>query len=140
MMIDNGSQNSFIRRMQVVTWVTLILPPVTGILMLSFVGVFPFPEVLYPFVDYAAIVIVCAIFLALKINKTFTKDILHLGNNPGLQEKYKVNLKKLPLYYFSLLFLYFTLGLVSTLFSLSTLHGFNYPASKYFFSILGVIP
>ena len=139
-MIDNGSQNSFIRRMQVVTWVTLILPPVTGILMLSFVGVFPFPEVLYPFVDYAAIVIVCAIFLALKINKTFTKDILHLGNNPGLQEKYKVNLKKLPLYYFSLLFLYFTLGLVSTLFSLSTLHGFNYPASKYFFSILGVIP
>ena len=137
---NNNSQDDFIRRMRVVTWVTLILPPVTGILMLSFVGVFPFPEVLYPFTDYAAIVIACGTFIGLKISKSYTKDILFLRDNPELQEKYQTKLKRLPLYYFSLLFMYFAFGLVSTLYSLSTLYGYNYPLSKYFISFLGVIP
>lgn len=136
----NDSQNDFIRRMRVVTWVTLILPPVTGILMLSFVGVFPFPEVLYPFTDYAAIVVIFGIFFGLKITKSYTNDIIHLKNNPELQEKYQLKLKRLPLYYFSLLFIYFCFGLVSTLYSLSTLYGYNYPLNKYFISFFGVIP
>ena len=137
---SDDSQNDFIRRMRVVAWVTLILPPVTGILMLSFVGVFPFPEVLFPFTDYAAIVVACGAFIGLKISKSYTNDMLFLRHNPELQEKYQVKLKRLPLYYFSLLFIYFAFGLVSTLYSLSTLYGYNYPLSKYFISFLGVIP
>ena len=140
MLSSKDSENDFIRRIQVVTWVTLILPPVTGILMLSFVGVFPFPEVLYPFTDYAAVVVICATFLGFKITKSYTREMVHLRNNPELQEIYQVKLKRLPLYYFSILFLYFALGLVSTLYSLSTLYGYNYPLSKYFISFLGVIP
>ena len=140
MLNNNDSQNDFIRRTRIVTWVTLILPPVTGILMLSFVGVFPFPDVLYPFTDYAAIVVAFGVIIGLKVSRSYVKDMLFLRDNPELQDKFQSKLKRLPLYYFSLLFIYFALGLVATLYSLSTLYGYDYPLSKYFISFLGVIP
>jgi len=138
--IDSTHEVVFKQRMQIVTWVTLVLPPVTGIFMLSFVGVFPFPEVFYPFTDYGAIVLLFATVFALIINKKFVNNITQLAKSPDSLEHHQYHLKKLPFYYFGILFFYFAVGLFSTLYSLSTLYGFNYPASKYFISFLGVIP
>lgn len=138
--VDDRQEADFKHRMWIVTWVTLILPPVTGIFMLSFVGVFPFPEVFYPFTNYAAIVIALATILAIRINIKFTRNIIQLANTPETLAQYQSHLKKMPFYYFSLLFIYFAVGLVSTLYSLSTIYGFNYPLNKYFFSFLGIIP
>lgn len=124
----------------IVAWVTLLLPPLTGIFMLSFVGVFPFPEVFYPFTDYAAIVMLFSIIIGTRITKIFIRHTLQMANSVEIAEKYRKHLKKLPLYYFSVLFLYFMIGLFATLYSLSTLHGHDYPVSKYLISFLGVIP
>lgn len=133
-------KKDFNRRMWIATWVTLVLPPITGIFMLSFVGVFPFPEVFYPFFDYAAIVIFCSIAVGVQINRKLISNIEQLINSPDDPNNYKKRLKRLPLYYFSILFVYFALGLVATLYSLSSLHGFDYKLEKYFISFLGVIP
>ena len=122
------------------TWVTLVLPPITGIFMLSFVGVFPFPEVIYPFFDYAAIVVLCATVAGVLITRRLIGDVERLISSPDDPVDYKKRLKKLPLHYFSILFVYFAVGLVSTLYSLSTLHGFDYNLQKYIISFLGVIP
>ena len=138
--IDGPREVEFKRSMWIVTWVTLVLPPVTGIFMLSFVGVFPFPEVFYPFIDYAAIVVFCASFFGIRVTQNFIRDIIQLAKSPDSLNKHKKRLKRLPLYYFSILFIYFAAGLVSTLYSLSSLHGFNYTANKYIISFLGVIP
>ena len=137
---DSPRDRAFKRGMWVVTWVTLLLPPMTGIFMLSFVGVFPFPEVFYPFTDYAAIVVICAAIIAIRTNRHFIQNIIQLAKSPDTLTNYQKQLKRLPLYYFSILFLYFAAGLVCTLYSLSSLHGFNYPINKYFISFLGVIP
>lgn len=136
----NSPESSFKRSMWLVCWITLILPPLTGIFMLSFVGVFPFPEVLYPFTDYALIVVILATIVAIIITKNFIKFITDIvKSNKKIKADHK-HLKRLALYYFSILFLYFGLGLVCTLYSLSTLYDYNYPLSKYFFSFLGIIP
>lgn len=128
------------RKMKLILWVTLVLPPFTGISLLSFVGVFPFPEVMYPFTDYALVVVSGATALGIFLEKSFTASIIKLADNRSLQDSYRKNLKLLPLAYFSLLFLYFALGLLTTLYSLSALHGFNYAPEKYLVSVLGVIP
>lgn len=133
-------KKDFCRRMWIATWVTLALPPLTGIFLLSFVGVFPFPEVIYPFFDYAAIVVICAGLVGAAITRKLIRDIEHLVTSPEEITRYETSLKKLPLYYFSLLFLYFATGLFATLYSLSTLHGFDYKLQKYIISFLGVIP
>lgn len=133
-------EHDFRRRIWVVVLVTLLLPPLTGIFMLSFVGVFPFPEVLYPFTDYAAIVVTIATFTAIYIGKSFLREMTTLTKHPEYQKHYQYKLKLLPIAYFSVLFLYFAIGLISTLYSLSSLHGFNYSYSKYITSLLGVIP
>lgn len=136
----NTPEKIFRRQMWIVTWVTLILPPVTGIFMLSFVGVFPFPQVLYPFTDYALIVVSIASIIGLYIAKKFINDIVQIKNSAPEKIRDHYHLNRLALYYFAVLFLYFAIGLVSTLYSLSTLYGFNYPLQKYFISFLGVIP
>ena len=138
--IEDSTELDFKRRILIVTWVTLVLPPVTGIFMLSFVGVFPFPEVFYPFTDYGALVLIISTLIALIIKRQFVNSILRLGNSPKTSKLYTKHLKRLPIYYFGILFLYFAVGLVSTLYSLSTLYGFNYPGEKYIVSFLGVIP
>ena len=136
----NSPESSFKRSMWLVCWITLILPPLTGIFMLSFVGVFPFPQVLYPFTDYALIVVILATIVAIKITKYFIKSITDLVKSEKKVKADHKHLKRLALYYFSILFLYFGLGLLCTLYSLSTLYNYNYPLSKYFFSFLGIIP
>lgn len=140
--IEIGKEKKdFRKRIWSATWVTLVLPPVTGIFLLSFVGVFPFPEVVYPFFDYAAIVVMCATAIGVMITRKLIRNIEYLADSaPDDPENYKRKLKRLPLYYFSILFLYFAVGLVSTLYSLSTLHGFDYKLQKYIISFLGVIP
>lgn len=137
---ESTAQSEFIKRMWVVTWVTLALPPLTGIFMLSFVGVFPFPEVFYPFTDYALIVVIIATIIGIKLTQYFIQCINQLANKVKQAGANNIHLKRLPLYYFSILFSYFAIGLVSTLYSLSTLHGFDYQLQKYIVSFLGVIP
>lgn len=138
--IESSHEAVFRRSMWIVMWITLVLPPITGISMLSFVGVFPFPDVLYPFTDYAAIVVIISTVVAFMIENKFVQNIIRLANAPGTLEKYQYHLKKLPWYYFGVLFIYFAVGLVSTLYSLSTLYGFDYSANKYLISFMGVIP
>ncbi|MDH5180733.1 MAG: ATP-binding protein [Gammaproteobacteria bacterium] len=133
-------EKEFRRRMWTINMVTLALPPLTGIFMLSFVGVFPFPQVFYPFTDYALIVVLSAATLGFFLTKRFLSDVVTLANDPARHLNTRKRLRLLPLFYFSLLFLYFAVGLVSTLYSLSTLHGYNYPPQKYVTSFLGVIP
>ena len=136
----NTLESDFKRSMWLVCWITLMLPPLTGISMLSFVGIFPFPEVLYPFTDYALIVVILCTIIAIQITRNFIKSVTDIRKSDKSSKAEYKHLKRLALYYFSILFLYFALGLVSTLYSLSTLHGYDYPLSKYFISILGVIP
>ena len=130
----------FRRRIWLVTWISLILPPVTGILMLSFVGVFPFPQVLYPFLDYAAAVVAIVTIFSIVMVKRFIANTIDKSRQHEFSVPFQDHLRKLPYSYFSMLFLYFALGLFSTLYSLSTLHGYNYPLQKYLLSFLGVIP
>jgi len=136
----NQPESSFKRSMWLVCWVTLMLPPLTGIFMLSFVGVFPFPEVLYPFTDYALIVVILSTIVAIKITQSFIKYVIDIRKSVKKIKAEHKHLKMIALYYFSILFLYFGLGLVSTLYSLSTLYNYNYPLSKYVISFFGVIP
>lgn len=144
MVIDNISLNNqveiFKRKMLIVTSVTLILPPVTGIFLLSFVGVFPYPEVFYPFTDYAAVVVLVSCGIGFWLNNRFIGSIVKLLKSRKSSDYYKKHLRRLPIYYFSVLFLYFAVGLNATLFSLSTFHGFNYGFEKYLISFLGIIP
>ena len=134
------TESEFKHQMWIVTWVTLILPPLTGIFLLSFVGVFPFPEVLYPFTDYGGAVLIISIFIGIRIRKKFISDIINLSALSGHEPKEHIHLKRLAIYYFGILFLYFAVGMCCTLYSLSTLYNYNYPPEKYFISFLGVIP
>ena len=129
----------FKRRMWIITSVTLVLPPVTGIFMLSFVGVFPYPEVFYPFTDYAAVVVIASCLFGFWLNKRFITNIIQIANASIPLINYHKHLKRLPFYYFGILFLYFSAGLYTTLYSLSTLHGFSYDTEKYLIGLLGII-
>ncbi len=133
-------ESVFKRKIWQVTWVTLVLPPLTGIFMLSFVGVFPFPEVFYPFTNYAAIVVSVAALLGIWGTRIFIRDAIQIAQLASIPTRTQRRLRALPFYYFGILFLYFGVGLVSTLYSLSTLYGYNYPLEKYYYSFLGVIP
>ena|GEM_PF-7039933 len=137
---DSSAESRFKRRIWIVTWVTLVLPPLTGIVMLSFVGVFPFPEVFYPFIDYTAVLVLFSVLTGFQLTKVFIRRTMKIAEAPHISEQEQKQLKNLPLYYFSLLFVYFAAGLVITLYSLSTLHGFNYPPGKYLVGFFGIIP
>jgi PAS domain S-box-containing protein len=108
--------------------------------MLSFVGVFPFPEVFYVFADYGTLLLLTSFLVGSRITKRFIRHVILMANNGEIAKKYQKHLKRLPIYYFGILFLYFAIGLLTTLYSLSTLHAHDYPASKYLISFLGVIP
>lgn len=136
----NITESEFKKKIWIVTCVTLILPPLTGIFLLSFVGVFPFPEVLYPFTDYAGALLIISVFIGISIRNKFVKDIIKLSTLSGQEQREHIHLRRLAIYYFGILFLYFAVGMCSTLYSLSTFYNYNYPPEKYFISFLGVIP
>lgn len=108
--------------------------------MLSFVGAHPFPDVFFPFTDYAGVLLIVSIYIGLLLKKWFTNHIIALAQNADQQPSHAKHLKHLPCYFFLLLFLYFSIGLFLTLYSLSTRYDFDYSASKYMISFIGVIP
>ncbi|MGD8484029.1 MAG: hypothetical protein PVF81_04120, partial [Thioalkalispiraceae bacterium] len=137
---SHSDEERFKQSIWIVNWITLLLPPLTGISMLSFVGVFPFPEVFYVFADYGTLLLLTSFLVGSRITKRFIRHVILMANNGEIAKKYQKHLKRLPIYYFGILFLYFAIGLLTTLYSLSTLHAHDYPASKYLISFLGVIP
>ncbi len=121
----------------------LILVPTSGIIIMTFLGVFPWPDLLYVLIEYSGIVIVINVALILGLSNRIANDIVHTVENSSQDERDELALlikRRLPVLFFTIIFLYTAQGAISANLSLEHFHGYDYDTAHCFLTLYGIIP
>jgi len=121
----------------------LVLVPVSGIIIMTFVGIYPWPELLDVLYEFSAIVIVLNVTGILLFTRRVIDRVVQVveQGTPEQREKLELQLReRLPQVFFGFLFLYTLQGAFSANLSLSFFQGYDYGLSFYILTFYGIIP
>jgi len=121
----------------------LILVPVTGIVIMTYVGIYPWPKLLDVLYEFSAIVIIVNAAGILWFTRRVIDHVVHVveKGTPEQREKLELQLKnRLAQVFFGFLFLYTLQGAFSANLSLSFFHGYDYGVPFYVYTFYGIIP
>lgn len=121
----------------------LILDPVSGIVIMTFVGIYPWPQLLYVLLEYSGFVIALNVIAILWFTRRVVDRVVAVAEHgtPEQRERLEYQLKNhLPTIFFGFLFLYSVQGAFSANLSLSHFHGYAYDLKFYIYTFYGIIP
>jgi len=121
----------------------LVLVPVTGIVIMTFVGIYPWPQLLNVLYEFSAIVIVLNVTGILWFTRRIiyrVVQVVEYGTSEQ-RERLETQLKhRLPQVFFGCLFLYTLQGAFSANLSLSYFQGYQHDLAFYVYTFYGIIP
>ena len=121
----------------------LILVPVSGVVIMTFVGIYPWPQLLDVLYEFSAVVIALNVAGILWFTRRTIDRVVQVVEHgtSAQREKLEVQLKnRLPQVFFGFLFLYALQGAFSANLSLSYFQGYDYDLSFYIHTFYGIIP
>ncbi|MGW8248009.1 MAG: PAS domain-containing sensor histidine kinase [Acidiferrobacterales bacterium] len=121
----------------------LVLVPVSGIVIMTFVGIYPWPQLLAVLYEFSGIVIVLNVIGILWFTRRVIDRVVQVveQGTQGQREKLELQFKeRLPQVFFGFLFLYTLQGAFSANLSLSFFHGYDYGLTFYIYTFYGMIP
>jgi PAS domain S-box-containing protein len=121
----------------------LILDPVSGIVIMTFVGIYPWPQLLYVLIEYSAFIIALNVIGILWFTRHTLDQVIAIVEHGTTEQREQLEnqLKNhLPTIFFGFLFLYTVQGAFSANLSLSHFHGFHYDLKFYIYTLYGIIP
>ena len=121
----------------------LILVPVTGIVIMTYVGIYPWPKLLDVLYEFSAVVIAVNVVGILWFTRRVIDHVVRVveKGTPEQREKLELQLKnRLAQVFFGFLFLYTLQGAFSANLSLSYFHGYDYGLTFYIYTFYGIIP
>lgn len=133
----------FITGIRKITIAALVVVPFSGIVIMTFLGVYPWPDLLYVLGEYSGIVIAINVFLILMLSNHLSRKIVDIVENDksGTRDSdIQTLLKRVPFLFFGVLLLYTLQGAVSANLSLEHFEGYQYDASYYAYTFYGTIP
>jgi len=137
------SADEFRRGILRIVIAALVLVPVSGIVIMTFVGIYPWPQLLAVLYEYSAVVIALNVTGILWLTRRIINQvILAVEQGTAAQRKHlEARLKNhLPFVFFGFLFLYTVQGAFSANLSLSHFHGYEYDLAFYLYTFYGIIP
>lgn len=121
----------------------LILDPVSGIVIMTYVGIYPWPQLLYVLIEFSAIIIVVNVAGIIWFTRRVLDQVIRVAEHGTTtqREQLEIQLKnRLPLIFFGFLFLYTLQGAYSADLSLQYFHGYQYGIKFYVYTFYGIIP
>ena len=135
--------DEFRRGIMKIVIAALVLVPVSGIVIMTYVGIYPWPQLLNVLYEYSAIVIAINVAAILWFTRRILDRVVFVveQGTPQQREKLEIQLKnRLPLVFFGFLFLYTLQGAFSANLSLSHFQGYHYDLVFYIYTFYGAIP
>jgi len=121
----------------------LILVPVNGIVIMTYVGIYPWPQLLNVLYEFSGLVILVNVTGILWLTRRIIDRVVRVVENgtPEQREKLGLQLKnRLPQVFFGFLFAYTLQGAFSANLSLSYFQDYDYDLSFYIYTFYGIIP
>jgi len=150
MFIDNEKYNlaplnadQFRRGITIIMLSSVLLLLSSGIAMTTFLGIYPWPQLLYVLIEFSGVVLVgntvFLVWLARRIADRVIQTVEHGSDEQrkSLETKLRV---RMPLVFFGFFFQFVVQGVVSANLSLSIFHGYHFDSIFYFYAIYGIIP
>lgn len=139
--IETDSSRKFKRGIWVSLAMSLTLPPLLGLVVMVFLGVYPLKEGFSILYQYGAIYISAVAFVAYRVVARLINKVVDLQESKtGFGESEITGIKRLPLIFLITTFLYFCGGVVSANLSLSHFSGIDTNANFYLHSFVAMLP
>ncbi len=129
----------FRRGLFVITALALILPPSIGTVVLVFVGVFPFPDILHVFYSWNGLHIALSAAVAFWLITRYASFVISIASS-DIPKRAVWLLKATPWLLFGLLSLYFTGGVLTANASLQAMGFAQFEATDHALSLFAAIP
>ena len=133
----------FIAGIRRITIAALVVVPLSGIITMTFLGVYPWPELLYVLLEYSGVIIAVNVLVILKVaSRAAHRIVAIIEQGSHLRRDADINrlLQRLPFWFFGVLILYTLQGAMSANVSLEHFHGLDFSAGYYAYSFFGTIP
>ncbi|MDX1780507.1 MAG: PAS domain S-box protein [Thalassovita sp.] len=129
----------FRRGLFLIAGLALVLPPSSGMVVMSFVGFVPFPEVLYVFFTRSAVYVIGAGVIAFWWVARYARSVVS-GANSSFSDRQIRRLRHTPWLLLGVLTLYFMGGVWSSVASLEVQGHREYSAAEVIYGFFTVIP
>lgn len=121
----------------------LFFIPTSGIVIMTYLGVYPWPDLLYVLIEYSGPVVAINVIAILWITGKSLDDIVDIAEAGTEAQKQLLGRRikrRLPTMFFGITFLYTTQGALSANASLESFQGYTLHFSYYLYSMFGIVP